>query len=351
MVKYATREVVARALDAMETTAAHDQIDRAIESASRLIEGPEDCNRQFWPELVELTFDWPDPDLASRSYEIVLGEHELISVTTLTNGDGTTIDAADYNLEPANDGPPYDTIEIVVGSATTLTAPSGTWQHAIAVAGVRGYRLDQRPAGALAATIGSTTATSVTVTDGHAIGVGDLLTIGSERLEVTGRALVDTTETMTATVDAEMSDRTIAVSDGTAFTAGEEISIDAETMLVQSIAGNNLIVRRAVAGSQLAAHLSTTAVYASRALTVVRGFGGTTAATHSLAAAITAQVYPEPVVTAVAAMAMAQVANEQAGYARGLGSGESVRSPSGVGVPEARADARAAVGRGGRLFA
>jgi hypothetical protein len=351
MVKYATRETVARALDAMETAAAYDQIDRALESASRTVEGPTVCNRQFWPEVVSLTFDWPDPGLGTDGYTLYLGENELVSVAELTNGDGSTIDAADYNLEPANEGPPYDSIEIVLGSATTLTAPSGTFQQAITATGVRGYNLDQRPAGALAAAISDTTGTTITVTDAHAIGVGDLLTIGSERLEVTGRALVDTGETLTATIDAEVSDRTVAVSDGTAFTAGEEITVGAETMLIQDIAGDNLLVRRQHAGSQLAAHLDTTAVYASRVLTVVRGFGGTTAATHSLAAAITAQVYPEPVVTAVVAAAIAQVLNEQAGYARGLGSGESVRSPSGVGVTEAMATARAAIGRAGRLFA
>jgi hypothetical protein len=350
MVKYASRETVTRALDAMETTAAYDQIDRALESASRTIEGHKDCNRRFYPELVTLVLDWPDPDLGSDGYTLYLGETEIISVVTLTNGDGTEIDSADYNLEPANQGPPFDSIEIVLGSGSTLTAPSGTFQQAITAAVVRGYRLDQRPAGALAAAVGTTTATSITVTDGHAVGVGDLLTIGTERLEVTGRALVDTGETLTATIDAEVSDRTVAVSDGTAFVSGEEITVDAETMLITSISGDNLAVRRRIAGSQLAAHLSTTAVYASRALTVARGFGGTTAATHSLAAPITAQVYPEPVVTAVVAMAMAQVLNEQSGWARGLGSGESVRSPSGVGVVEARADARAAVGRGGRLF-
>lgn len=351
MVKYATRETVARALDAMETSYAYDQIDRALESASRTIEGDKDCNRQFWPEVVTLTFDWPDPDRGTDGYTIYLGETELVSVTTLTNGDGIEIPSSDYNLEPANDGPPYDSIEVVLGSDTTLTAPSGTFQQALTVVGVRGYDLTQRPAGALAAAVATTTETTITVTDGHAIGVGDLLTIGTERLEVTGRALVDTGETLTATIDAEVSDRTVAVSDGTAFSAGEEITVGGETMLITVIAGNNLLVRRQHAGSQLAAHLDTTAVYASRALTVTRGFGGTTAAAHSDGAAITAQVYPEPVATAVVAMAMAQVMNEQAGYARGLGSGESVRSPSGVGVAEARADARTTVGRAGVLFA
>lgn len=352
MVKYATRETVARALDAMETAYVYDQIDRAIEAGSRRVEGPDVCNRRFYPEVVTLKFDWPDPALGGGDgYTIDLGSTPIIAVTSLTNGDGTTIPSTDYHLEPVNDGPPYDTIEIELGSTTTLTGADGTFQQALTVVGVKGHDLASRPAGALAAAIADTTGTTITVSDGAAVGVGDLLTVGSERLEVTGRALVDTGETLSATIDAEMSSTTVAVSDGTAFSAGEEITVGSETMLIRTISGDDLSVKRAVAGSVLAAHLSSAAVYASRSLTVVRGFGGTTAATHSNGAALTAQVYPGPVSSAVVAYAIAQVKNEQAGYAGTAGSGEAARATSSGKVDAAmEAARRSIVGRGGRLF-
>lgn len=348
MVNYTTRETVARALDAMESAYAYDQIDRAIEAASRIVEGPDVCNRRFYPEVGTFTFDWPPHDQPTDGHTLWLDDVELVSVTTLTNGDGSVISSADYHLEPRT-GPPFDSIEIDLAGSESWES-GDTWQRAITVAGVRGYQLTQRPAGTLAAAVASTSATSITVTNGHAIGVGDLLTIGTERLEVTGRALVDTTETITANLDGEHSSVTVPVDDGAAFTAGEEITVDSETMLIRTISGNDLTVRRAHAGSVLAAHTSGAAVYASRTLTVTRGALGTTAATHLIGAAVTAQVYPHPVVTAVVAQAIAQVLQEQAGYVRTVGSGESLRQASGRGVTDTLKAARAAVGRKGRLF-
>lgn len=348
MVKYASRELVARALDAQASAYEYDAIDRALEFGSRTIEGPAVCNRIFYPETGTWYFDWPPTDRPTDGFTLWLDEIELISIATLTNGNGDAIPSTDYHLEPRNDGPPFDSIEIDMGSGANWDSADGTWQRSIGVAGVRGYNLTQRPAGALAVALASPATTTVTITDGHAIGVWDLLTVGTERMEVTGRSLVDTTVNLTAGIDGEVRTVTVPVGDGTAFTAGEEITIDAETMLIRSIAGNNLLVKRQVAGSQLAAHLSGADVYAARALTVTRGALGTTAATHLISAPITAQVYPQPVVTGTVALAMAQLLQEQAGYSRTVGSGEGRRQAAGA--AEEVAAARASYGRKGRNF-
>lgn len=350
MVSYATRERLAIPLDAPDSAVAHDQIDQALAAGSRIVESAEVCNRTFYPEIVTLLLDWPPDDQASDGYTLWLDEHELISVTTLTDGDGQVVSAADFHLEPRNEGPPYAAIAIDLASGESWDSAAGTWQQAISVLGVKGFDLTTRPAGTLVGAVASTSATSITVSNGAAVGVWDLLLIGTERLEVTGRQLVDTTEDLAATIDEQVSTVLVPTSDGTAFTAGEVITIDAEQMLISQIAGNNLIVRRAVAGSIPADHTNGAPIYASRVLTVRRGALGTTAATHLDGAAIAAKVYPDTVVAATVAHAMTQVLNENAGYARVVGSGEGARQVSAAGVEKAMARARASVGRKGRLF-
>ncbi|MEV0382881.1 hypothetical protein [Nonomuraea sp. NPDC050643] len=349
---YTTRETVKAALDSKETARSNGQIDRAIESASRLIEGA--LHRRFYPEVRTLTWDWPNAQRA-RSWRLWLDANELVSVTTLVAG-GVTIAPGDYLLYPT-DGPPYNRIEIDLSSSAAF-ASGDTHQQAISITGpYAGCRLDEAPAGALAEALDASE-TAVDVTDAAAVGVGDILRVDSERMIVTGRTMLDTGQNLGGNLAASAAGVTVAVSTGSAFAVDEVILIDSERMLVVDIAGNNLTVKRAWDGSVLAAHTAGADIYAPRTLTVERGALGTTAATHLTAAPIARHVPPGPVVALCVGLALAQVLGEQSGYARAsLASGERSDTTSGrprtqkigAGLDALWATAYAACGRKARI--
>jgi hypothetical protein len=142
----------------------------------------------------------------------------------------------------------------------------------------------------------------------------------------------------------------VAVTDGTLFAIDEEIVIDAETMLITKIAGNNLVVKRAWDGSVLAAHTAPTAdIYAPRTLVVERGAVGTTAATHSTAAAVTCWVPPSLVGRLARAEALVELGVESAGYAGSPGAGQAKRPPQGGTLEDLRCQVRDAHGRKARI--
>lgn len=71
-----------------------------------------------------------------------------------------------------------------------------------------------------------------------------------------------------------------------------------------------------------------------------RGATGTTAATHSDAAAITRNVPPHPITTLCIAEAMVTLAQETSAYARTVGSGDAQMEARGMGLEAAWKDAR-----------
>jgi hypothetical protein len=303
---YAWREDLYRALDYKLSSRDTFQADSALDSASRTVEAT--LNRVFYPTVATRYKDWPNPDMG-LSYRIWLDADELISLTSMTVG-GTSVTTSNYLLEPANYGPPYDRIEVLLSGSGTFGGGS-THQRAVALTGVFGWTLDSNPAGTLAAAITTTTATTCTVSDGSLVGVGALLTVDTERMVVTARTTATTGLTVTTT--ASNADVTWAVSDGTAVHVGETLLVDSERAYVTDIAGNNVTVKRAWDGTVLAAHTGAT-IYAYRALTITRGALGTTAATHSNAATITTQAYPGPVKALTLAEAVVQLGREGAGY-------------------------------------
>jgi hypothetical protein len=119
------------------------------------------------------------------------------------------------------------------------------------------------------------------------------------------------------------------------FVEGETIAVDSERMLVEDIAGNSLIVRRAYDGSTLAAHDGST-IYVPRTLTVERGACGSTAATHLLTATVSRYLVPGPVATLATAEALNILISDSSGWARNPGEGVSSRPASGVGLPQLR---------------
>jgi hypothetical protein len=317
---YATREDVRSALSSASTARDDAQIDRAIETGSRAVDDL--CQRSFAPVLDTRYFDWPNPQRAP-SWRLWLDRNEVISVLALTSA-GVVIPDTDYYLEPVNSGPPYNRVE------TRLDRPSAfdsgaTPQRAIGLHGLFGYRDDTMPAGTLTADITSTSQTSIAVSAPGVIGVGALLRVGDERLIVTGKAIGDTGQSLQTALAAKKDQVLVDVVDGTRFHAGDVITLGAESMLVRSVAGNQLTVDRAYDSTLLAAHTAE-AIWAPAALTVTRAAVGTTAATAATGAAVTRWVAPAQARTMTIAEAMCTLYSEQSGYAR------TVRSQAGTGT-------------------
>jgi hypothetical protein len=321
---YATREDVKSALDLKETARSNGQVDRAIDAASRVVEGL--CHRRFYPEVDTRYFDWPDQ--YARPWRLWLDDSELITLTSISSG-GVAIPTGNVNLEPNRDAGPFNRVEIQLDTSSAFGGGSTT-QRDITITGLWGYRDDESPASTAAAGIGSSVTTLV-VSDASAVGVGQVLRIGAERLIVTERAMASTGQTLQTPIDAAKNSETLAVTDGTAFTAGEVLLLDAERMRINDIAGNNLIVTRSWDGSTLAAHTAPT-IYASRALTVTRGALGTTAAAIAQDAAIYRWNPPGPVRTLVIAEAVTTLLQESSGYARTTGVGTASRQVGGGNV-------------------
>ena len=331
-----TVEDVAAAMDIKATAYMTARIARATDSATRSIEGA--LRRRFYPQLTTLYFDWP-PAAGGPAHVLWLEEHELISVTSLTSG-GNTIDAADFNLEPF-DGPPYNRIELDLSSSASFGGGS-TPQRDITIVGVTGYRADTAAAGALAEALDSSE-TGVDVTDSSLVGIGDAILVGTEYMVVTGRAMLDTGVTIAAadSLTASTADVSLTASTTTGIPQpGEVILIDAERLLVVDLAGDTLSVRRAWDGSTLAAHAAEAPIYAGRTLTVERGALGSTAAAHDTATAVLRHVVPGLIRDLGIAESIVRLEQENAGYARTVGSGEGTRNASLAGLADLRAQAR-----------
>lgn len=340
-----TREDVRAALDTGDTPRNQRLIDDAITASSASVEKL--CNRRFRPTVATRYFPWPHPDRRSSTWRIWFDQHDLISATSVTSG-ATALTSDLYYLEPVNTGPPYTRLELNLGEAGAVFSSSDTFQRGLSIYGLWGYANDERSGGTLAAAISSTTATSVTVADGSLVGIGDLLRVGAERLQVTGRAWVTTGTTITADLAALNSATTITVADGTAIHAGEVIMIGSERLDVTDVVGNTVTALRAVNGSVLAAHTSGATVYASRTLTVERGAYGTTAATASQGAAVAVHVIPALAARLARAEALVDLVQGRAGYALSTGAGQAAQDITAEGLARLRNDCYLGLGRKAR---
>ena len=334
---YSTREQVKRGAG----IAGDDQdfaLDRLIEAVSRRIDG--ETRRRFIPETATRLYPWPQV-VAGRAH-VLWVSHDLCSVTTLQtraqDSSPTTIAAADYFLEPHYHGPPYNRIEIDLGSTAALEASTSTSQRSVSVAGSWGYGNDTATAGTVASGLASdAAATSFVCSNASLVGVGDTLLIGSEQLFVSDRAfavlgaiLID------GALTADKSEVTVTVDAGHGILQGETIQVDSERMYVSSVSGNNLTVIRAYDGTVLAAHSNNTAVQVNRTLTVVRGVNGTTAAVHANASAVSKYQPPADVVELCVAEVIAAYHQEAAGWGRTVGMGEGVQEFRGSGLGDLR---------------
>jgi len=327
---YASVGDLRAASDVRTTAYLRRQLERAVETGSQAVDDL--LNRTFYPQTRTIKFDWPDWRQGT-SYRLWLEEYELVSITSLTVAGTALTEGTDYILRPA-EGPPYDRIEILLSGTASFTA-GDTWQESIVIVGDTGYD-DRTTIAATSAEALDATETGIDVGACPDLDAGDLITIGSERMIITSRSLLDSGVNTAGALTAALSDSSVSVGDGTAFAEGETITIDSERILILDIAGNTLLVQRAVDGSVLATHTTATDIYAPRTLNVTRGALGSTAATHDTASPVLRQAYP----SLVRALALAEAQNilmqERSAYARTVGSGEGERNASGAGLAALR---------------
>lgn len=333
---YATREDVLSALDFKATSRDAAQLDQHLETGARAVDDL--THRRFYPQTRTQYYEWPT-GLSPVRYRLwVDGPAQLVSLDSLTSA-GVPITAEGYFLEPANDGPPFNRIELDRGGSAAFSG-GATSQRSVAAHGVWGYDDVRKPATALSGSLGaSTTATTVRVADGSRVGVGSLITVGTERMTLTERALVDSGVTITADLTDKAAANVITLSSAVgAPLAGETIAIDGEMMVVAytTNSGARLVVRRSWDGSPLAAHTSGAAVLVGRSFTAERAVLGSSVAAHADGAAVEVQVYPGPVVDVNIAEAVVAYLNRSSGYARTSGSGDNERETASRGLAEAR---------------
>lgn len=331
-VKYVTREEVQDAFDVREAAHRSAQIDSAIESASDDIDGWLNRHKHgLAPRTATRYFDWPGGNYA-QSWRLWLDENELVSVASFTSG-GTPLAPGDYFLEPVNSGPPFTYAEVNLGSSAAFSN-SGTQQRAIEISGVWGINDDRKPAGALAEALDASE-TSVDVSDASLVGVGDVLTVDTERMVVTGRSTVASGTTLGASLSALKQDQTvIGISAG--FNVGEVLLIDSERMKITENTGVNLVVIRAYDGTTLASHSPGAGLFVYRTLTVERGALGTTAATHLTAAPVAKWDVPSLVKDLCKAEAITRLEQEFSAYGGRVYSDEAERDSSGTEVVSGR---------------
>lgn len=128
---YATLAQIVEYLRIESTDAGDDTVlTGLLEAASRLIERM--TGRVFAGASATRYFDTPG------GQELAL-DTDLVSVTTLTNGDGTVIAAGDYSLWPRNAAPKRAIVLKSSSAVGWLPDASGSTDGAISVLGVWGY--------------------------------------------------------------------------------------------------------------------------------------------------------------------------------------------------------------------
>lgn len=342
---YVTREMLKASLDVKETARNNAQCDLAIQAAAQAVEGQ--LNRRFYPVDTTRYFDWPNWQSAAP-WRLWLDAWELAGPATSVTSGGIAIPLDKCFFEPVNSGPPYTSLEL--NRSTSAAFGNGpTPQRDIAITGPFGYNLDSAPAGALAAAVTDTTGTTITVANGAAAGVGDVIVIGAERMLLADKATAATGQTQQGSGCSTTSgaDATLAVANGAAIFAGETLQLDSERMLAVDVTGNNVTVKRGWDGTTPAVHSAAT-VYALRAWTVTRGAFGTTAATHLISTAISRYTPPALITQLALAEAENNLLQGQSGYARTVGTAENERPMSGQALADIRKQAMYAYGRRAR---
>lgn len=354
----ASRESLALALDRSLNVYSIEGLDRALYSATDTIENT--FERSFHPWYGTHTFDVPADETSTNtpSWRLWLEPHDLISTTGVTVGG---VAQTGYLLRPDNrTDRPASWIELDrTGSGSFHAGAYGTQRRVAVGPGLWGWWDESRRAGVVGA---SGLADDATVLDLEAapavgaqqVGVGHLLRIGDERMVVEDRMFSDTGENLTDNLPSSTSNAiptAVTVADGTNYAAGEMITVDAETMLIQRVLSNTLFVRRGYAGTPVAAHTAGADIYAYRRLIVYRAAAGTTAAVHDAATPITRWQAPYALEALCIAIAQETCVQEGSAYARTVGSGDMEREARAAGLRGAWERAKSYSRKRGRHYA
>lgn len=339
---YATRERVMRASDIKASAYLSSEIDSAIEQASQAVDDL--CQRGdgirpgFAPWQGSVTYNWPIRN-NDDAYRFYLNRQSLFSLDSVVSG-GIDITADSFGWP--TDGPPYRAVDVNVASSNLFTFIDGIGQRSLVITGTWcGVPVleNNQPTWQLGS---SPSSTDTQITLNMPFGVGSILRVGSERMLVTDRTWLDSGQSASLTLSAAA--QTLAVSNGAGFLIGEELLIDSERVLIRDIAGNNLTVERAYSGSVLAAHVSSEIFY-GRSATISRGALGSTAAGHSSGALVYRYSTPKVIEQLTVAYAQDQRAQENANYARTVGSGSGQHDAGGVSIPDLEERVLASYGR------
>ena len=307
------------------------QVDRIIEAVSAELE--RQTHRLFYPKTQTRTYRWPPRGPGPTSHLWL--DQDLIAVTSLKtkaqDASPTTIASTDYFLEPANEAPPYDRIEIDSSSAAAFESGS-TPQRSIEVVGRWGYREDTKTGGTVASGLASdAAATSMVCSNGSLIDVGNMLLIQSESIYVSNRSFAALGSVLVddAAIAADVADVSITLDASHGVLKGETMRLDSEEMYVEAVSGTVVTVKRAWNGTVLATHANDTAVHINRTLTIVRAQNGTTGAVHADATAVSVYTPPADIVSLALAEAIAVWHQEGSGWGRVTGTGEGAVELSG----------------------
>lgn len=151
-----------------------------LQSVSRYVD--DQCHRTFYPRIETRKYDVPDE-------EVLFLDDDLLSLTTLTNGDATEITSSQYVLYPKN-AQPKQWVKILGSSSVFWQATSaGDNESAISVLGLWGFNNNytQRGwsiAGTLGAAITTTNGLTLTMTAGHTVLQGEIYKIDDEMVNV-----------------------------------------------------------------------------------------------------------------------------------------------------------------------
>jgi hypothetical protein len=328
---YTSREDIKRAITIVGVDN-NPRIDRTIEAVSLRIEHW--TRRFFIPKTETRLYRWPNPN--GRGWILWL-DQGLISLTTLQtkaqDSSPTTIAAADYFLEPANLGPPFDRIEIDL-SSTSAFASGNTPQQSISVLGSWGYKADAKSVGTVASGLSSSSsAVSMVCSDSSlltGVSVGETLLIESEQIFVSQKVNAALASIkIDGALTKDQSEVSVTVDTGHGINDGEVILVDSERMYVESSTATVLTVKRAYDGSVLAVHSDNADVQTYRTLTIERGVNGTTAATHANATAVSKYEPPFAISQLCIAEVVADLSQEGAAWGRVVGAGDGAGELSG----------------------
>src|SRR5258708_2433278 len=127
---YASREDVQRAPDFRTTAQDVRRIDRAIQSASEVIDGR--LHRVFYPRDTTYKFDWPGWQSAAP-WRFRFNQWDLVSATQVESPHGTVIPLGNVIFRPGNRKPgwPLTGMELALSSASSFQArappPRAPW--------------------------------------------------------------------------------------------------------------------------------------------------------------------------------------------------------------------------------